>query len=651
MLGFFRRITHSKVGVVVTFLILGLIAIAFATSDVTNLGHGGSGGMTANTAADIGDGEVGEAELVARAKSALAQIQQEQPTADMAGLIAANGVERLLEQLIDARAFAEFARTQGMVVSKRAIDGQIASIPAFRGADGKFSQSAYDAVLSQQRVTNQQVRDDIARETLVQQLTAPANGGARVSNQLALPYASLLLERRRGTVGFIPASALGTGTPPTDAELSAFYQRNLARYTVPERRVIRYAAVSPATVAAQAAPTDADLAAAFRADPARFAASEKRSAQVVIVLDQTTAAAIVAKAKAGTPLDAAARAAGLEARTLTALAKAGLAAQTAGPVADALFAAPANGVVGPIRAGGGFTIAKLTGVQSVAARTFEQARVELITEVTQRKTTEAITALNDALDKAASDGATFDEMIAERKLSAQKTPALLQNGVDPFDLTARPIASLGPILQAGFAAEQGDAPQIVPIGQDGSFALVALDSVVPSAPRPLAAIKADIAKAFVADRAFGQARAVAAQVVAKANAGTPLGTALAATGLKVPAVKPVDSPRAALAANPRGAEPALALLFAMAPKRGKLLEAPGRAGWLVVYLDTIVAGDARSAPQTVAAARNDLSQVAGREYVQQFALAVRNAVGVRKNPAAIRAARDQLAGKTPDTAN
>lgn len=650
MLGFFRRMTKSKIGGVIAFLFLGVIALAFAAGDVTGLG-GGASSMSPKVVAEVGKTDVPETELVQRAKQALQTVQQQQPTADMAGLIAAGGVEELLDQIVTGRALEAFAHEQGMVVSKRAVDGELASIPNFRGPDGKFSQLVYQGALQQNRLTDAQVRGDIARQRMIQLLTAPANGASRVGTQMALPYASLLLERRTGAIGFIPAAAVPAGAAPTDAELQAFYRSNIARYTVPERRVVRYAMVSPEIVKAQATPTEADIAAAYRAAGTRFSASQKRSAQSVQVLDQAGANAIAAKVKAGTSVADAARAAGLEARTFTSLDKGTLGNQAGQAVADALFAAPTDGVVGPIRASGGFVVAKVTAVEQVAAKTLEQARAELLPEVAKTKQQTVLTGINDAIDRAAGEGATFDEIVRDQKLAAQKTPAVTQNGIDPLNPQVPAVASLTPIVQAGFASEQGDSPQIVPIGQDGSFALVALESVIPSAPRPLAEIRDDVAKALQARRAFDAARKVADQVADKAARGTPLATALSETGLKVPAVKTVNEPRATLAANPQGAEPALALMFAMSPKTAKVLPAPQNAGWLVIKLDTIIAGDARNNAQTVAAAQADMSRVAGREIVEQFGRAIRDHVGVKTNPAGIKRAKDELSGRAPDGQN
>lgn len=650
MLGTFRRFTKSRAGAVLAFVVLGVIALAFAAGDITGLG-GGAGAANTRNVAEIGGEALPETELVTQTKNALRSFQQDQPTADMAGLIAQGGVETILEQLIDRRALARFGEAQGMRISDKAVDGVIASIPAFRGPDGRFSQAAFEGALQQQRLNARDVRADIARERIIQFLTAPANGGAKIGRQFALPYAALLLERRRGAIATIPATAVGLGAAPTEAELTAFYRANAARYTVPERRVLRYAAVTPASVLAQATPTDADLAAAFREQAVRFAASERRSAQVVTILDQGAANALAQRVRSGTALDAAARALGLEARTMTRLDKAAASTQSSAAVAEALFAAPANAVIGPLRSGAGYAVARLSGIERVPAKTLDQARAELLPEVTKGKQGARLTALNDAIDTAAGEGASFDEIVRDQKLAAQRTPALMQNGRDPLNLARPADPALTQVVQAAFAAEAGDAPQLVPVGTEGGFALVTLDSVVSAAPRPLAEIRADVARAFQLQRAQAAARKIAAAVVAKVDRGAPLAAALRETGLSLPATRPVDVPRAALAANPRGAEPALALLFQMVERRAKLLELPNRAGWAVVWLDTIVPGNAERDTATVTAAQNDLGRIAGRELVEQFARSIRNSLGVTRNPAAIARAKAELSGQAPDAQN
>ena len=66
--------------------------------------------------------------------------------------------------------------------------------------------------------------------------------------QVALPYASLLLERRAGSVAFVQTKSMDPGPAPTDQQIQQYYAQNRARYTVNERRVARYATIAPASV-------------------------------------------------------------------------------------------------------------------------------------------------------------------------------------------------------------------------------------------------------------------------------------------------------------------------------------------------------------------------------------------------------------------
>lgn len=647
MLTFFRRIINSKAGVIVTFVVLGVIALAFAAGDVTGLRNGG-GTVAGNSVAKVGDQSLTVADFKSRIGSALENVRQQQPTIDITQFIAQGGFEGVLDQMVNSLALAQFGRDQGMVVSKRAVDGEIASIPGLQGPTGKFDPAIYQRLLAQRRLTDAQVRLEIERDVLSTQLTLPTVGATQVPLQIALPYASLLLEKRSGQVGFVPVAAMGAGATPTAAELDTFYRRNVARYTVPQRRVMRYALVTPAMVAAKAVPTDAEIAQAYKADAAKYAAAEKRTVSQVVVLDQAGANAIAARVKGGTPIADAARAAGLEASTQTAVDKPTYAAATSAAIADSVFAAARGAVIGPVRGPLGWTVAQVGAVQQVAGKTLAQARGEIVAALTTRKSADALSALHDSLDTSLASNATFDELVGDQKLQPLTTPALTAGGTDPDIAASKPDPALAQVVAAGFQSQEGDPPQLVQIGTDGSFALVALGRIVPAAPRPLAQVRDTVARDFAADRARSAARQLANAIVAKVNRGTPLAQAIAQAGVPLPAPRPLGASRLDLTQNREGAPPPLALMFSMAQGTAKTIEAPGstpgQAGWAIVKLDRIDRGNAASQPQIVSGARGSIGRLVGREYAEQFARAIRTAVGVKTDPAALARVRGELTG-------
>ena len=132
MLSFFRRLINSKTGIVVTFIILGVIALAFAAGDVTGL-RGGTGSVGGGDVAKIGGTSVSATDLKTRVSSALDAARQQQPTATMTQLLAQGAFESILDQLVNSMALAEFGHDQGLVASKKSVDGVIASIPGLQG--------------------------------------------------------------------------------------------------------------------------------------------------------------------------------------------------------------------------------------------------------------------------------------------------------------------------------------------------------------------------------------------------------------------------------------------------------------------------------------------------------------------------------------
>lgn len=644
MLAFFRRLINSKVGLVITFAVLGLIALAFASGDVTSLRSQGLSALGGgDEVARVGNERVGAAEFKTRVTQELDAIRQQRPTLDMAQYIAGGGDAGTLDRVVNGLALQTFGRDQGMLVSKRAVDGQIASIPGLQGPTGEFDPALFQQLLSERKLTERAVRDDLARDLMGRMLTAGLLRPAQAPRELALPYASLTLEKRTGEIAFVPSAAMAAGPAPTDAELQAFYRRNVARYTVPERRVIRYARVTPDQVKARATPSEAEIAQAYKADAARYAAAEQRSITQVVVLSQAGAAALAAKAKSGTGLADAARAAGLETSTLTNLDKAGLAGKTSSALADAAFAAARGAVVGPVRGGLGYAVARVDAIRQVPGRTLAQAHDEIAAALTKRKTADALNALHDAIDDKLTGNATFEEIASDQKLSAQATPPLLATGVDP-DRGGPPDPALAPLVQAAFQMQDGDEPQLVPAGADGSFAVVALGPVTAAAPRPLAQARDQVARDFAADRARLAARRVAGEMLAAVNKGGSLAAAWSRIGVKGAPPHPLAASREDVEKAQGPGKGPLALLFAMAKGSAKLLEAPGGAGWTVIKLDTITPGDASRDPARVAGIRAAFGNVLGREYLQQFIRATRDAVGVTVNQPNVARVRQDLLG-------
>ncbi len=641
MIAFFRSILESK-------LVMGLFALIMLAFIITGVGTG-SGGIenlagSGNRVAKIGSQSLDLPEITQTVNAQFDAARQQQPGLDVAGFIKSGGVDQTIDQMINTRALEEFGRAHGMVASSRLVDSEIDSIPAFRGATGKFDRSIFLGVLGQRNLNEASLRADIGRGKVASMLVVPAGGAARVPAGLISPYASLLLETRVGQIAAVPVAAMAGGPEPTSGELQQFYTRNVARYTVPETRVIRYATFDKARFDTDAKATEAEIAAAFKAKAADYAGKETRIFTQVVLPDQASAAALAAKVRAGTPIAAAAKAAGAEATTLAPQEKKGYTELSAAAVADAAFAAKQGDVITPIKAALGWFVVRVDKVNVIAGQSLADVRGTLAADVSRNKGERLMADFVTAVDDEIAGGATFDDVVKKHGLTAQTSPSVTASGIAPSATDFKPAPELTPVLHDAFLAEADDDPAVITIKPGELFTLYDLDKINPATPRPLAAITAEVSSDFKVDRASRKAKALAESIAAKVRSGTPLDKALAGAGVALPSPRPINAKRLDLA-KMQGKVPApFALLFSMARGSAKTLEAPDKTGWLILDLQQIIAGDAKTQPDLLTATSQQMGQVVGDEYVSQFVNAIKTDIGVKRNAEAIARFKTSLSG-------
>ncbi len=642
MLTFFRKFAKSPLGLGV----FALVIIAFIVTLYDSNSMFGSGGGTGGAIAKVGNMTVGETEAIRRTQSQLDGARQEKPELDMAAFVAQGGADQTIDQMINGRAFELFAADNGIVASRKLVDGAIASIPAFNGPNGQFDRTTFLNILAQRRIPETQLREDFGREAITKMLLIPVAGGARAPTSLVQPYATLMLETRQGQIGLVPTVALASSAPLTEIEVSDYYKRNVARYTVPERRMIKLASFDRTRFAQSAVPSEMDIAAAYKAASAKYAGRETRGFTQIIVQKQSDAEAVLAKVRGGTSMAEAGKSLGLEALAVNPTDKSAFEKLTGPRVAEAAFAAPKGGVAALAQSGLGFHIVRVESVAVVAARPLASVRAELVAELVKAKTDELLADFVAKIEEDINGGATFDDVAKKYSLAASSTPAITASGVAPDVQGFSLPPEYQPILRDAFQADSADDPQVASIGNGTAYVLYHMDRIIPAAAKPLNVIRNQVMADAVVAKANSAARRIADAIAASVNKGMPFAQALAVSGVKLPALQPAGGRRLEIAQNPDKVPPPLTLIFSMAEKRAKVLAAPDGAGWYIVYLDKIVPGNPVEAQPFIAPTQQQLSRLVGDEYVQQFAAAIKAKVGVTRNDAALAAFKRSLTGST-----
>ncbi|MEP7222683.1 MAG: peptidyl-prolyl cis-trans isomerase [Novosphingobium sp.] len=643
MLNFFRKMTKSKFGVAAAAAFLLLILISFAGADVA--GSGKFGGVAGgDRAAIVGKRRVSTSELSQAATSAVEQAKREHPTATMAMFLAQNGLSRVLDQIIDSAAIAEFGAAHGIIAGSRLVDSEIVKIPAFRGADGQFSETTYKQLIAQRGMTDAALRQDFADSLIARQVLVPAAFGSSVSGELVSRYGALLNETRTGSIAMLPASTFAPQAEPSAAELAAYYTAHRDAYIRPERRVIRYALFDDSAIRNVPAPTDAEIAARFNADKAKYAPSETRKLTQLILPTEAAAQAIAAEVAKGGSLDAAARAKGLATAAIAPLTRSDLAAQSSQAVADAAFAASPGAIAAPAKSGLGWHVIRVDSVVRNQGKTLDQARGEISAAIAAEKKRAALSDFSARIEDEFDKGGSLTDVAKELGLTLVQTDPLTADGQvygKPGTLGPAPLAR---VYATAFAMEQENQAQLAEVVPGKTFVVFDVTSITPSAAAPIADIRANVAADLMLQKGAAAAKAAAESLQAAARKGTDLGTAMAALGKPLPPVDRINLNRSQLAQAGQAVPPPLALLFSMAQGTVKVLAAPQNRGWYVVSLKSITPGKMNPGDPTFAAAKSELGKLVGREYAEQMRSAIRAEVGITRNQTAISAVARQLTG-------
>ena len=205
----------------------------------------------------------------------------------------------VLDTLITQRVIATEAAREHLSVSDRALQETILGIPGLTGPDGKFDVERYKSLLAAQGMTPEMYEASLRHDLAVQQVSNAIVSTAFVPKAVAERLSDLGAQEREVQEMLFKASDYAPQVKVTDEMLKSYYDKNIARFEVPEQIKAEYVVLDIDAVAAQIPVSDADAKSYYDQNLKQYTMGEQvRARHILIKVDKNASAAEQAAAKA-----------------------------------------------------------------------------------------------------------------------------------------------------------------------------------------------------------------------------------------------------------------------------------------------------------------------------------------------------------------
>ena len=382
---------------------------------------------------------------------------------------------RVLSRVVIETALDLEAEGIALSVDDAAVAKDLNNIQAFKGPDGQFSRENYRFSLKNAGYSETEFEESVRTESARTILQAAIIAGNTMPSTAIDTVLDYLTETRNITLTTLTADDLTqTIADPDLAALETYYKDNIAAYTLPERKQITYAILTPDMVLDQVDLSDDALRAAYDARRDEFNQPERRLVERLVFLDADQARAKLAEIDAGTTdFETVVADRGL------ALADIDIGDVTMSELGEAsagVFAANLDQVVGPFDTDLGPALFRVNGILVADVVTFDEARDQLFDELATESARRMIDAKSTEIDDAMAAGATLEDL--EKEFGMRVDVVMYHDGTDAE------VAGYPNFRAVASAVQDGDFPTVEPLNDGGIFS-VRLDGIEPPAPMPL----------------------------------------------------------------------------------------------------------------------------------------------------------------------
>jgi peptidyl-prolyl cis-trans isomerase D len=364
--------TRNWLGRLITGAILGLIAISFAVWGIGDVFRG----FGQSTVATVGRTEISVEQFRQIYADRQQQLMRQFGRALNAEQLRALGLHRqLLAQLIAETSLDEEARSLRLAVSDAQVADRIRTDPNFRGFNGQFDQSRFQALIRQAGYTEQRYVAEQRKLILRRQIAGVLSDGLHVPATAVQVQHRYRNEERTIQYVLLDAKQAGEIEAPAPDVLSKYFEERKTVFRAPEYRKIEYMVLTPSEIATWTQISDDDVRKAYEERRATFATPERRELQQIVFPNAEEAKAAAEQLAKGTTFAqlAAERKISEKDLNLGLLTKSAILDKA---VAEAAFALQDGGVSAPVEGRFGWSLVRVSKIEPGKERSYEDVAAD-----------------------------------------------------------------------------------------------------------------------------------------------------------------------------------------------------------------------------------------------------------------------------------
>jgi peptidyl-prolyl cis-trans isomerase D len=444
--------------------------------------------------------------------------------------------QRVVQQLVDEEAVLSEARRIGISVSDGELRERLLRMPEFQ-ENGQFvGEARYRAVLRMQRPprTPGEFEEDLRKALTIEKLQGAVAAWVRVADAEVDEEFRRRNEKVKLDLAIFTANQFRAGIQPTDAELEARFKAYPDTYRVPEKRRVRYLAISSEALRPRMSVTPQEIESRYNQNSQAYSTPEQVRASHILFKTENKdeaavrkqAEAVLAKVKAGSDFAALAKQFSEDDQSKAQggdLDFFGRGAMTQ-EFEDAAWALEVGKTSEIVKSPFGLHIIKVTDKRAATTKPLTEVRAQIEDQLRWEKAQAEAQRIGDEIAKEIDDPSDLDTVAKARGLTV---------GDSGLFSREEPLAGLGfapAVTSEAFTMEQGKVSGQLRTSQ--GLAFISLVEIKPAYAPKLDEVKDKVREDVVKAKAVDVARSRAA-TMAQAAAKGSFAAAAKAAGVEV----------------------------------------------------------------------------------------------------------------------